>query len=170
MKSLVKKKGGGMTGKKHSPETKLKMREARLKNPSKHFIGKKFSEEHLLKMSIAQKRIGNRPPSRIGTKITPEQREKRRIYWQGEKNPRWKGGVTPKNHKIRTSFEYKLWREAVFKRDNWTCIWCGIKGRIQADHIKPFATFPELRFAIDNGRTLCLPCHKTTDSYPKNLK
>lgn len=83
----------------------------------------------------------------------------------------WKGGVTPKNRLIRGTQEYKLWREAVFKRDNWTCIWCGIRSKkgtqvyLQADHIKPFAQYPELRFAIDNGRTLCLDCHKTTDSY-----
>lgn len=30
---------------------------------------------------------------------------------------------------------------------------------LQADHIKPFA------FAIDNGRTLCVACHKTTDTF-----
>lgn len=90
-----------------------------------------------------------------------------------EKNPQWKGGITPINKAIRTSREYKLWREAVFKRDNYTCIWCGkkfIKGItgdviIQADHIKPFSDYPELRFAIDNGRTLCFECHKKTDTY-----
>jgi len=61
-----------------------------------------------------------------------------------------------------SSFEYKLWRTAVFERDKYTCVWCGHKGYVEADHIKPFALFPELRFAIDNGRTLCRPCHVTT--------
>lgn len=82
-----------------------------------------------------------------------------------EKHHNWKGGITPINKMIRESKEYKLWREAVFTRDNYTCIWCGFKGYIEADHIKPFAYFPELRFAIDNGRTLCKPCHITTNTY-----
>jgi 5-methylcytosine-specific restriction endonuclease McrA len=64
-----------------------------------------------------------------------------------------------------TKLEYKLWRRAVFTRDNFTCIWCGIKGDIEADHIKPWSLFPALRYAIDNGRTLCKDCHKKTDTY-----
>jgi 5-methylcytosine-specific restriction endonuclease McrA len=89
----------------------------------------------------------------------------------GEKNNMWKGGITPINAAIRTSREYKLWRIAVFERDNYTCIWCGRKEvTLHADHIKPFAYFPELRFAIDNGRTLCVPCHKTTDTYMGKAK
>lgn len=88
----------------------------------------------------------------------------------GADNPMWKGGITPINKKIRTSKEYKLWRTAVFERDNYTCVWCGMRGaELNADHIKPFALFPELRLAIDNGRTLCVPCHKTTDFYAGRL-
>lgn len=63
------------------------------------------------------------------------------------------------------SQEYKLWRKAIFERDNYSCIWCKSNIKLQADHIKSFSQFPELRFAIDNGRTLCLECHKTTDTY-----
>lgn len=84
----------------------------------------------------------------------------------GEKNVNWKGGISPMNERIRGSVEYRLWRKAVLTRDKHKCIWCGYKGKkIQADHIKPFCLFPELRFAIDNGRTLCEDCHKETDTY-----
>jgi 5-methylcytosine-specific restriction endonuclease McrA len=90
---------------------------------------------------------------------------------KGNRCSNWKGGITPINVLIRHSLEYKLWRESVFKRDNFTCIWCGAKSgngktiKLNADHIKPFCDYPELRFAIDNGRTLCEECHKKTDTY-----
>ena len=54
---------------------------------------------------------------------------------RGERNNMWKGGITPVNHKIRSSLEMKLWRKAVFKRDNWTCVWCRQRGgNLEADH------------------------------------
>lgn len=75
-------------------------------------------------------------------------------------------GKSTKYKRIRKSKEYKLWRKAVFERDDYTCIWCGQRGGyLNADHIKPFALFPELRFAIDNGRTLCVDCHKKTGTW-----
>lgn len=78
----------------------------------------------------------------------------------GKNHPHWKGGITPLNQKIKNGIEYRLWREAVYSRDNWTCQECGTRGgRLNAHHIKPFAKFPELRFAIDNGITLCIKCH-----------
>lgn len=83
-----------------------------------------------------------------------------------DKHPNWKGGITSINDSIRKSKDYKIWRQAVFIRDNFTCVWCGRVGKqLQADHIKPFAYFPELRFAIDNGRTLCINCHLKTDTW-----
>ena len=89
----------------------------------------------------------------------------------GEKGSGWRGGVTPKNQIIRHSNEYKLWRIAVFTRDDWTCQICNIKGgKLNADHIKPFAYFPELRFDINNGRTLCEGCHMKTDTFKQKQR
>ena len=82
-------------------------------------------------------------------------------YFSGEKNNFWKGGITPLNKRLRTSQRYLKWRKNVFERDNYTCRKCDKKGcYLEADHIKPFAQFSELRFDINNGRTLCKPCHR----------
>lgn len=104
--------------------------------------------------------------------VTIESRRKMSESRKGERNWNYQGGVTEINYKIRHSFEYRLWREAVFERDKYTCVWCGDNkgGNLNADHIKPFALYPELRFAIDNGRTLCVPCHKTTDTYGNQFR
>ena len=72
----------------------------------------------------------------------------------------------------RYSIEAKSWRKRVFERDNYTCQICKVRGTyLEADHIKPFAYFPELRYELSNGRTLCRPCHnKTKMSYYKMRK
>ena len=119
---------------------------------NKYTLGRKASIEERKKRSLIM--MGNKNP--LGSKRTLESRQK----MMGKNNPSWKGGITPLNIKIRNSIEYDLWKKSVFQRDRWTCIWCGYRGaKIQADHIQPFSTHPELRFAIDNGRTLCVPCH-----------
>lgn len=89
---------------------------------------------------------------------------------KGKYSPTWKGGITPLHHKIRQSIEYRLWREAVFARDNWTCQKCKKRGsNLEAHHIKRFKEYPELRFAIDNGQTLCIKCHNKTKKGKNNV-
>ena len=57
------------------------------------------------------------------------------------------------------------------KRDNWTCVLCGKRGgTLEVDHIKQFAYYPELRFKVSNGRTLCKDCHKKTKTHSKKIK
>jgi predicted restriction endonuclease len=61
----------------------------------------------------------------------------------------------------RRSEEYKAWRKAVFERDNYTCQICESHGcKLNAHHIKSYAYHPQLRTDIENGVTLCVPCHK----------
>lgn len=125
-------------------------------------VGRKFSEEHKLKISKTLSGDNN-PMKKIENRIKISNLQK------GEKSRFWKGGVSTPNELARKSMEYREWRKAVFKRDDWTCQICNARGvKLQADHIKMFAHFPELRFAIDNGRTLCIPCHKKTPTYGMN--
>jgi 5-methylcytosine-specific restriction endonuclease McrA len=72
-----------------------------------------------------------------------------------------KGRKTYKRYiHLTNTVEYKTWRESVFIRDNYTCQKCNAKGYIEAHHIKLWCDYPELRFLVDNGITLCKPCHK----------
>lgn len=100
----------------------------------------------------------------------PWNKEKPHLSIRGENHPNWKGGKKNLLLALRASLEYKLWRKSVFSRDNYKCVWCGHKGYLEADHIKPFAYFPELRFVVDNGRTLCKSCHRLTDTYAEKAK
>lgn len=131
--------------------------------------GKKWSKSSREKMRQSKINAGIIPPSRKGVKLTSEHKAK--IVHRKENHWNWKGGINPINDTIRKSLEYKLWRKAVFERDHYTCIWCGAKNGngkaviLNADHIKRFSDYPELRFAIDNGRTLCKDCHRKTDTW-----
>ncbi len=92
-------------------------------------------------------------------------------FKSGEEHHNWNGGVTKERVKIWHSVLYKVWRMAVFMRDDYTCVWCGARNGegknvyLEADHIKPFAEYPDLRFDLFNGRTLCRECHRKTDTY-----
>lgn len=79
---------------------------------------------------------------------------------KGKLNPQWKGGISTLNNRLRTQFEMLEWKRQVLIRDSFTCVKCGLKEKLQVDHIKPFALFPKLRLDINNGQTLCLDCHK----------
>jgi len=153
--------------KKKTNERKKLERHLRGLKPSGNQKGSHIHSEASKKMiSIAN--TGNTYGCR---KHTLEERIAKSLRSQGDKSHFWQGGRTSINAKIRNSLEYKLWREAVLKRDNWTCVVCNVRGGdLEADHIKQFAYFPSLRFDISNGRTLCEECHKTTDTYLNRSK
>ena len=161
----MKEKMGGDNNPMKRKEVSEKNSQARKGNNGKR--GSLQTEETKRKISDAHK--GKKKPW-AGKHITEAGRKKLREN-KGAKCYNWKGGITPINQAIRNSLEYKLWRKAVFERDKYTCVFCTARGGyLEADHIKRFSDFPELRFAIDNGRTLCKPCHLKTDTYGNRLR
>jgi ribosomal protein S27AE len=168
-KEILEKRGRSisiaLTGKPKSPEFRELMR--KLKKGNKNRLNKFHSKE--TKEKISRSRKG---------KCT------------GSKNPRWKSGITPLRIAIYSSEEYQIWRNGVFKRDNYTCQKCGDSGvYIEAHHKKSFHQIlqefvlehhPPLSLKenkieilklllkhkplwnIENGLTLCRPCHDKT--------
>lgn len=103
------------------------------------------------------------------------------VYNSGSNSVNWRGGIKSFYELLRSSTKLIKWRNEVYKRDNYTCQNCGDNrgGNLNADHIKPFALIlkennitsksaglkcKEL-WDINNGRTLCVSCHKMTDTY-----
>ena len=124
----------------------------RAKNLPSPNIGRKISRE--TRDKISKSHFGITPSAEVREKMSLAKKGK-----TGDQAPRWKGALSG-NEKIRKSIEYRLWREAVFARDNWTCKKCQKRGvSLHAHHIKSFSKYPELRLAIDNGITHCKVCH-----------
>lgn len=77
----------------------------------------------------------------------------------GPDNPNWRGGIQLK-HPERNRYRAKMWVKAVKDRDGWICTGCSATGSLHAHHIKRWKDYPELRYEVSNGTTLCRDCHE----------
>lgn len=66
----------------------------------------------------------------------------------------WSGG---QNERINS--QYFEWRKAVLERDHYFCRWCHSQDRLEVHHIWKFSKYPERRWDVSNGLTLCHDCH-----------
>jgi len=152
-----------LKGKRHSEEFKKNLSESRKGNKNPMY-GKHLSEE--TKKKLSEKNKEKKLSFEHKKKISESHKGKRHTLKTREKISKTKrslrnNNITLEYLLIRKRLEYRLWREAVFARDNFTCQKCGQKNiYLNAHHIKNYAQYPELRFAIDNGITLCKICHK----------
>lgn len=75
----------------------------------------------------------------------------------GAANTKWTG--RPTRRQSRPS-KHAAWARAVISRDLAACQRCGATDtELHAHHVKSHKDYPELRFDLDNGLTVCAPCH-----------
>lgn len=155
---------------------KVKSTKSRFCSNKCKFYWRSVLENPMLQRSTRDKlskKAKTRDHSHLWTK---EAIMKRRNSTKGKTHWNWQGGITDENKKRRNSYETKQWRTKIFERDSYTCVLCGARNGggkavyLQADHIKPWCSFPDLRYDIDNGRTLCIECHRKTETYGVNAK
>lgn len=143
-------------GWKHTSESRKRLSDAMKGKTTRK--GSTHRTESIQKMRKSQS--GENNPN-YGKHHSVETRKKISKKQSGENGNNWRGGITKENLKIRNGIELRLWREAVFARDNWICQKNKVRGgKLHAHHINNFSQYPELRFAIDNGITLSEDAHK----------
>ena len=141
------------------------------------FYGKHHTEETKRKMSEKHRNIsvetrGKMRKAKLGKKQSLETRRKRSETQRGEKSYRWKGGIYgTERHRKMTQYEYRHWRKSVFERDNYTCRICGRRGCfLNAHHINSWNDYPQYRYDIKNGITICIEHHKLFEKMRRELR
>lgn len=148
-------------GKKMSLETRKKMSESATKKGfGKWMKGRVVSSEIRKKMSEGQRgkirsedtrrKMSN---SKLGIKM-PQISGKNHHKWIMDRSKLVK-------RQERNDVAYKEWRKKVWLRDNFKCKIANpdCSGRIEAHHILSWKDFPDLRYSINNGITLCHKHH-----------
>lgn len=119
-------------------------------------------ENHFCSKSCRAKWIGNKLRNDFGYRDKQRDLSIANNYKPpiliGENHWNWKGGISTKNR--GSDQEYKKWRIAVLRKDNYTCVLCGrLGGKLSAHHIKQWSEYPELRYDLNNGQCMCYACH-----------
>lgn len=87
---------------------------------------------------------------------------------KGDKNPSWKGGVTPERQRIYKTSEWIQLVKFIYERDNYTCKRCGDghtrQNKLHAHHLHSWAEYPDMRLQASNLITLCDTCHRWVHS------
>lgn len=156
---------GFIKGSKHSTEVRRVMSQKRkefYRNGGKHPMkDKKFSDESKKKMS----------DSHIGKYVSSETRKKLSDMKKGSKHWNWKGGTNNRDVHSLYNPEYVDWRSKVLKRDLFKCRLANEKclGGLQVHHILPWRDYPDMRYEISNGISLCHAHHPRKRAEEKRL-
>ena len=131
-------------GNKHTDEQKRKCSES-LKEFLKNNPRKPITEEVRKKMRVAK--LGKKMPWNKGE------------HCKGEKNWQWIKNRTllKDDHKTRGGQLHREWSKTVKHRDGWKCKTPDnqCKGKIISHHILVWRDYPDSRYDVNNGISLC---------------
>ncbi len=123
--------------------------------PTRNFARDKFCSR-----SCASK---SHPSGRTGKKNSQYQKDMAKLKMSGVLHPRWIKDRTKlkDDSKDRGGQLHREWSKNIKKRDGWKCRidnkYC--MGKVTAHHILSWRDYPELRYEINNGITLCEKHH-----------
>ncbi len=145
----------------HSEVAKIKIRMAGL--------GRKVSDETRLKISESHKKIGS--PWNLGRKCSEETKKKIADANRGENHHSWIFDRNSLRRNIRNDAEYRVWVRRCKSRDKE----CKLKnencyGYLVVHHIKSWRNYPELRYELKNGITVCQAHHPRKRAEEKQLE
>ena len=162
-----------------SDDAKKNMSEVRMGSKN-HFYGKKHTEKtrkHWSKIrkgkfypqaieAAAKANRGRVRSLETKLKLSSAHTGRPKIWMQGDNHPKWikdrtKLKTSGDSNKDRRSAAYGYWRQQVWIRDSFKCKIAnsGCDGRLEAHHILSYTDYPELRYKINNGITLCQAHH-----------
>lgn len=102
----------------------------------------------------------------------PWNKGKKYPEFSGKNHPNWIADRTKlAKQQERGDMSYREWRRLVKKRDGNVCQMRdeNCRGYMIAAHIKSWALYPELRYEVSNGITLCQGHHPKTRNEDKRL-
>ena len=118
-----------------------------------------------------ERMLGAKNPM-FGKPVSEERKRVASKRHSGEGNYHWNGGLEFRKKKDdRRSSAYGGWRKQVWLRDNFICKIANpdCKGRLEAHHILGWTEYPDLRYEINNGITLCHAHHPRKRAEEKRL-
>lgn len=126
-----------------------------LKGRSFPSMFKKRSNPHPRKEISMIEEYGEERAREITAKRTRTVKE--RGCFKGEKNPRWRGGISLEPY----SFEFQnSLKQQIKERDNYTCQKCGNKEKLVVHHID----YNKKNCSLNNLLTLCNVCNSTVNN------
>ena len=133
------------------------------KDKYKKVMNERYGVDNGFQSEEIKKKIKESSIKKYGVDHYRKNEEIKRKYCYGIKTNFYIDGRSyTKEDGLCENNERNKWRNKVYKRDNYTCKICGDNtgGNLNAHHINSRNLYPEQRFSVDNGITLCETCHK----------